>query len=189
MENLNSHEKKKLKRKMRQEQEEKESGRAKRKKMIKNVGILSTLIIAIGAIGLSMFQGVEEGPKIQITPERYDFGSVRVSGGEVTKLMTVKNIGKDDLKITRMESSCGCTSASMVVDGIEGPRFSMASHGTNPTGWSVTLEPGETTQLKVYYDPTVHRDMRGPVTRTVTIFSNDPISYGKNVVISANQVS
>ncbi len=110
-----------------------------------------------------------------------------VAEGTVTTLMTVKNVGKSDLIINNMDSSCGCTSARLIVDGKEGPKFSMSSHGTNPKDWSATLAPGETAQLKVYYDPTVHRDLRGPVTRTITIFSNDP-ERGKEVRISANQI-
>ncbi len=72
-----------------------------------------------------------------------------------------------DLIIDNMDSSCMCTSASVIYNGKEGPKFNMAMHG-NPKGWSVTIPPGDEAQLKIYYDPNAHKELRGPVTRTVS---------------------
>ena len=51
------------------------------------------------------------------------------------------------------------------------------------------IGPDETAQLKIYYDPTVHRNLRGPVTRIITIYTNDPINPQKDVRIDVNQVA
>jgi len=126
-------------------------------------------------------------PVIEITPVYHDFGDVSLAGGKVKTVMTIKNTGGSDLVIKDMETSCGCTSASITKDGVEGPVFGMRMHG-NPTGWSVTLKPGETALLNVYYDPRVHPDLRGAVTRTISIYSNDPVDFKKDVRIEVNQV-
>ena len=128
-------------------------------------------------------------PIIVIAPTTYDFGEVSQKKGKVTTLFDLKNEGGSDLVINKLDTSCGCTSASIVLKGQEGPLFAMAGHGTqNPTDWSLTIPPGETAQLKVYYDPDVHKDFRGPATREVSIFSNDPIDFEKKVTVELNQV-
>jgi hypothetical protein len=130
----------------------------------------------------------EDSPKILIEPTLHDFGDVSFAGGAVKTVMTIKNEGGSDLVINEMDTSCGCTTASVTKDGIEGPVFGMKMHGTNLVGWSEILKPGETAQLNIYYDPTVHPDLRGPVTRTVSVFSNDPVEFQNEVRIEVNQV-
>ncbi len=130
-----------------------------------------------------------DSPVIVVEPNTYDFGDVSVAGGKVFALADVKNEGKSDLIIDGLSTSCGCTSASLVVNGVEGPIFTMPGHGEkNPTGWSAAIAPGKTAKLKIYYDPTVHPDLRGPVTRTVSISSNSPVDFELKVKIEANQV-
>lgn len=124
-------------------------------------------------------------PRIELTEERYDFGNVSEAGGEVATTFTVMNAGAEDLVITNLLTSCGCTSATLTVDGQEGPRFGMHN---NPTDWSATISAGDEAVLTVYYDPTVHPDLRGPVTREITIFSNDPVNFQQRVKITLEQV-
>lgn len=131
----------------------------------------------------------DERPIISISPDFHDFGDVSQKKGTVTTFFEIKNEGKTDLVIDRLDSSCGCTSASIVYQGEEGPIFMMAGHGEeNPTDWQVVIPSGEKAQLKVYYDPDVHPDFRGTATRTVSIYSDDPIDFQKKVTIELNQV-
>jgi hypothetical protein len=130
----------------------------------------------------------EDRPQLVIYPKAYDLGNVSVSGGVVTTLVHLTNKGKTNLVIDDMETSCGCTSASIVYDGVEGPLFNMREHGNNPVGWSVSIRPGDTAILKVIYDPMVHPDLRGTVTRLVTIYSNDPIDPQTTFKLRLNQV-
>jgi hypothetical protein len=101
--------------------------------------------------------------------------------------MTIRNKGISDLILKNMDSSCGCTSASVIYKGVEGPKFSMAMHGTNPKNWKQVIPAGDSAELKVYYNPNVHREMRGPFTRSIVIYSNDPKNRIKNVDISGVQ--
>lgn len=113
-------------------------------------------------------------PRLEVTPEVKDLGTIDYRQGIVTTQFTIENKGGSDLVITEMETSCGCTAASLIVNGVEGPRFGMRGHGDWPTGWSATLKPGEQAQLKVTYDPNAHGIYVGSFDRIVLIRSNDP---------------
>lgn len=126
-----------------------------------------------------------DSPKISLEPLSYDFGDVSQAEGVVTKIFKLQNTGQSDLEINNLLSSCGCTTAAIVVDGEEGPRFGMHN---NPKDWSTIIKPGETADLKVYYDPNTHADFRGPATREITVFSNDPVDFEKSIKIKLNQV-
>ncbi len=131
----------------------------------------------------------EDRPIIVIEPSSIDFGDVSVAGREVYRSFVLRNDGKSSLTVTGMDSSCGCTTAALVLDGVESPRFGMAGHGLEtPADWSVILPPGKEAELRVYYNPQIHPDLRGPVTRTITVFSDDPVNFGEKVRIEANQV-
>lgn len=128
-------------------------------------------------------------PIISLSPESLDLGDVSQKKGKISQVFSLKNEGKTALVINKLDSSCGCTSAAVVYQGKEGPLFAMTGHGTeNPTDWQVTIPAGQTAQVKVYYDPNVHQELRGPVTREIMVFSNDPIDFEKKVSIELNQV-
>lgn len=130
-----------------------------------------------------------ERPIIAISPALKDIGDVSQKGGVATTFFELKNEGKKDLVIDRLETSCGCTSASIIYQEKEGPLFAMPGHGIeNPTDWQITIPAGQTAQLKVYYDPNIHKDFRGPATREIYVFSNDPLDFEKSVSIDLNQV-
>ncbi|MDO8436215.1 MAG: DUF1573 domain-containing protein [bacterium] len=127
-------------------------------------------------------------PIISLSPESFDFGDVSQKNGVVTTLFEIKNEGKADLIIDKLDSSCGCTSASVIFQGVEGPRFAMAGHGIeSPKDWKITIPAGQTAQLKVYYDPSVHADFRGYAIREISVFSNDPIDFERKVIVELTQ--
>lgn len=131
----------------------------------------------------------EDAPQIQLSETQRDLGEIGQSQGEVSTDFSITNQGQTDLVIDKLSSSCGCTSAAIVYLDEEGPRFTMPGHGTeNPVGWSVAIKPGGTATLRVYYDPTVHPDLVGAVTRTVSIFSNDPVEFESKITITLDQV-
>ncbi|HID27166.1 MAG TPA: DUF1573 domain-containing protein, partial [Methanosarcinales archaeon] len=103
----------------------------------------------------------------------------------VPTVYSVKNEGNTDLIIESISTSCGCTQASLEVNGIKSPYFGMHN---NPTNWSQKLLPGEIGELEVIYDPNHHPEFRGYATRIIYIKSNDPIDFQKEVRIEFNQV-
>jgi hypothetical protein len=115
----------------------------------------------------------KERPQIAVEPERYDLGRVSIAAGVVSRSFELRNEGKADLVIEGISTSCGCTTAQLVVGGVESPIFGMHE---NPE-WSGVLAPGESGELRVFFDPAHHGpEGTGPFTRFVLIESNDPIN-------------
>lgn len=129
-------------------------------------------------------------PKLAVAENKIDMGKVSQRDGIATTEFVIKNEGKSNLIIDKLSSSCGCTSGSVVYQGEEGPKFSMPGHGNKEPdpAWQVAIAPGDEAKVKVYYDPSVHPDLTGPVTRTVSIISNDPVDFEAKLTINLEQV-
>jgi hypothetical protein len=184
-------ERKELRKKKRVEQQErmrKEREKIEKRSGYMKFGALAVILILAGFFLLNRDAATAQAPKILVAPIFYDFGDVSLAGGVVSTVMTIKNEGGSDLVLNDMDSSCGCTTASVSKDEKEGPVFGMRMHGTNPVGWSETLKSGETALLNIYYDPEVHPELRGPVTREIALFSNDPKNSVQVIRIDVNQV-
>lgn len=184
-------ERKKLKKKKRLGQREarrREQEKLEKKNSILKYGVIAIIVIVAAFYLFNRDSNLAEAAVIKLDPTGYNFGDVSVRGGVVKTVMTIKNEGGSELVINDMDSSCGCTSATITKDGLEGPVFGMKMHGTNPVGWSETVKPGETAQLNIYYNPMVHPDMRGPVTRAISLYSNDPRRKVTVARVEVNQV-
>jgi hypothetical protein len=130
-----------------------------------------------------------DAPKIEMNEVDRDLGIVSQKLGVVSTDFEFENAGKSDLVIKQLSSSCGCTSAAIFYEGKVGPTFTMAGHGKeNPTDWEVAIKPGDSAILRVFYDPSTHGDFTGAVTRTVSVFSNDPVEFETKVIITLEQV-
>lgn len=159
----------------------------RQKKRIRNYGVIIIIVLAI--TGFFYWRSIppKNSAIIEIEPSSYDFGMVSQAEGVISATIGITNKGNEPLIINKIDTSCGCTSAAVIYKGVEGPRFSMAMHGTNPKDWRQVIQPGEAAELKVYYDPNVHKELRGSVRRSVFIYSNDPRDNVKEIAISANQ--
>lgn len=122
--------------------------------------LLTLAILAIGSVavwfGLKGSQPAEVNiatGELTVSSSLVDFGDINQSGGVVSAAIEVSNTGEGGLEIHRVSTSCGCTTATM---------------DTSP------LAPGEQRILTVAFDPMVHPDQSGPITRVVYIQSSDP---------------
>jgi hypothetical protein len=178
-------------RKLRKEEKQTAQKRAKRKKAflrwsLRSVaGILPLVILYVVFLHKP---DVSNAGILRMAKLQHNFGFIPVRGGIASTEIPLVNIGEGPLTITALDSSCGCTTASIINHGVEGPSFGMAGHGSNPKNWQTVINPGEQAVLKVYYNPTVHPDLRGPVTRVVTIYSDDPENPQQEVRIKVNQI-
>jgi hypothetical protein len=127
-----------------------------------------------------------------IGKKNFNFGTIGQSDGVVFTTFEFTNQGQSDLIIDKLSTSCGCTLAAIVYQGQEGPTFTMPGHGKdNPQNWSVAIKPGDTAQVKVYYDPNAHGQQQEPslaITRTISIFSNDPVDFEQQLRIDLEQI-
>jgi len=129
-----------------------------------------------------------ERPIIVVTPSRKELGNISQKNGVVTTFFDIKNNGKKPLIINKMETSCGCTSASIIYQGKEGLKFGM-DMGQEIPKLKISILPGESAKLKVYYDPSFHKNFQGYAIRTISISSNDPINFETKVQIDFTQVN
>lgn len=130
-------------------------------------------------------------PNIEIINPHFNFGTISQSEGIVSTTFTIENTGGNDLIIENLDSSCMCTTANIIYKGQEGPIFGMSMHGGNPEDYSLTIPPGESAQLKVYYDPMAHGKQEKAeqrIVREITIVSNDPDDFQTKVKIELKQI-
>lgn len=110
----------------------------------------SLLIMMTLLIGLPMVASAQEDSAAKIVPKEteHDFGVFKESDGDVSHVFVVKNEGKSPLVITRVISSCGCTT---------------------PTFTKEPIAPGKSGEIKVVYNPT---GRVYPFVKTVSVYSN-----------------
>lgn len=99
----------------------------------------------------------------------YDFGSVSMAKGKVSKTFEIKNTVANPLVIEKIYTSCMCTSASLVTSEREFGPFGMPGHGLVPKA-NATLNPGGTAKINVVFDPAAHGPAGvGPIERVIFV--------------------
>lgn len=88
-------------------------------------------VLAVSIASESAFAQIEKS--LKFIPEEVNFGNIRETDGAVTKIVRAVNISQDSTFIISARTSCGCSEAQF--DGR-------------------MLAPGDTTTVKITYDPT-----------------------------------
>lgn len=137
--------------------------------------LVSIVVLGLGIVFVTKTQPQElkksEAAMIEVMDEmEHDWGEIDIFGGTVEKVFQIKNSGTGDLTVTNFITSCMCTEARVLINGGRSPIFGMHSR----SGWSVTIEPGQTADVEVVFDPMAHGpDAVGPITRFVSFETND----------------
>lgn len=105
----------------------------------------------------------EDNAYIRIDEHLIKLGDIK-KGGTKTFEVPIKNIGKKDLVINGVRSTCSCITTELT---------------------SKRIAPGEEAVLKGEFNT---ENRQGEITRTITIISNDPYKSYFNVTIFANIV-
>jgi rhodanese-related sulfurtransferase len=110
----------------------------------------------------------EANLSVSISPSTKDLGTV-IYGDVATVEFTLSNFTPQPLSITKVSTSCGCTSAEVENE---------------------SLEPYESTTVHVSFDPAVHKDDTdlGELTRTIYIDTDNPNFSQITSTITANVV-
>ncbi|MFA5987596.1 MAG: DUF1573 domain-containing protein [Candidatus Paceibacterota bacterium] len=130
-----------------------------------NKGILAVVLITVSLLGLMWW-----GSNIQKTAgaitgktsvlfadeKSYDFGTISMANGDVTKDFVIKNVTNKDINIPSLVTSCMCTTAFIVKPDktVKGP-FGMPGMGYVPPANEV-IKPGEGRVIRIVYDPNAH---------------------------------
>lgn len=144
-----------------------------------NKKIVITILFIVGLLGLMWWGRVTPKPAGTATGEKsvltvaekmYDFGTIRMANGNVTKDFTVMNPGTTDILVPSLETSCMCTKAFIVrSDGSTKGPFGMKNMGYVPPA-NETIKAGESRIIRVVYDPNAHGPAGvGPIDRFITL--------------------
>lgn len=146
------------------------------KKILVSLVVATLLLIGGGAFFLMKTMTAEpisasESVKVAAVERNFDWGEIRINGGNATKTFLIKNDGTDNLKLYNIKTSCTCTKAQVEIEGVKSPLFSM--HSTS--SWRGEVLPGREAKLTVIFDPAFHGPSGiGPITRLVSVDTNDP---------------
>jgi len=108
-------------------------------------------------------------PKISLDKKDYFFGKIE-KGQMVTTKFTVKNIGKDTLKINSVQAACNCINHKLV-------------SGKDNAAVTFVL-PGKSATLELTYNP----QSKGKARDVVTLFTNDPSNKRVPIALTADVV-
>lgn len=148
--------------------------------------LVATFLIAAGLIlGLPYLNQEKGGQgRIEVAPLEYDAGTVSMAEGLVKYTYEIKNAGEGDLKISKIWTSCMCTTAKLRVEERESPEFGMHD---NPVFWSEKIVPGQTAYLDVVFDPAYHGPQgTGRIVRAIYLLTDDPQNKTSQVRLIAN---
>ena len=137
--------------------------------------IVVTILLLAGMVFIGTKNGatpnVTSSDQIEIATDstKYDWGNIEYSDGIVSKIFNIKNNSDSILKLYNVTTSCMCTTAQLVTPNNKSGKFGMNTKSTAV----FEVNPGETAQLVVEFDPAFHGPSGvGAINRTVTINTN-----------------
>jgi len=146
--------------------------------------IIGVVIITFFILGMSVFlladdtkssqNVVSENARAEIVePTSFDWGTIPINGGNVTKSFALKNTGTESLRLFNVKTSCHCTVATLTIDNKTSEEFGMSGF----SDWVGEVKPNNEAKLTVIFDPAFHGPQGiGPVTRYVSVETNDKAS-------------
>jgi hypothetical protein len=96
------------------------------------------------------------GPRIQFNTENYAAGT-NLAGDLIRYTFVVTNSGDETLVLSDVKPSCGCTTVGATTPG-------------SATTWTHEIAPGQTGVIPIQI---ITSNLRGQITKTVTVTSND----------------
>lgn len=109
---------------------------------------------------------------VTFDPSDYDFGTISMKNGLVTKVFSVTNNKSDPVKLSELYTSCMCTEAKIRIGQQEFGPFGMLGHGAMKM-LNQPLAPGQEAQVEVTFDPKAHGPSGiGIIERTVSLQSD-----------------
>lgn len=154
--------------------------------------VAGAAVLVLGIISLvprSPAPDAMSGGVLTVEESSWNFGTIPMSEGIVTKDVQVSNGSSEPVTITNLETSCMCTTAQVIhEDGRKSSMKGMVGHGTT-SNISETINPGEIATIQVRFDPNAHGPLAtGPIMRSVTLSTNSTrqgdisLSFSGNVI-------
>lgn len=157
--------------------------------------LIGIILITVLILGVTVYIGSQIGNTTQVSADnqvetqidesRYDWGTIDINGGIVSKSFTIENNGSTPLKLYDVKTSCMCTTAQLKTPDASSKKFGMHEKSRN----IFEVAPGEKAELLVEFDPAYHGPSGvGPISRTVTMNTNDASRPTLSFQLSANVI-
>ena len=156
------------------------------------IGIVAGAVVFAGIIWIARPDANDKGAAVvpssngvlNVEEQSFDFGSISMAAGKVTHRFSVKNTGADLVNISKMYTSCMCTTSVLQKGDKKFGPYGMPGHGFIPK-MNAQVDPGEEVFVDVTFDPAAHGPAGvGRIDRVVILENN----AGENIElqISAN---
>ncbi|MDO8560138.1 MAG: DUF1573 domain-containing protein [bacterium] len=123
---------------------------------IATIGVLLAALVGLAQWGQRGTASAAASPSpLTVTPAAFDFGQVSMAAGVVSRRITVSNPGTTPVKVTKLYTSCMCTTARLQTNGRTVGPFGMPGHGVVPR-ISEVITPGQQATLEVTFNPAAH---------------------------------
>jgi len=139
--------------------------------------IITVILTVLIVVGLSkdkqQSSGASKPSQLQSAEESYDFGTISMARGKVSKVFTFKNNTTQTIVAEKLYTSCMCTEATLIKNGQNFGPFSMPAHGFIPE-INENIDAGQEAQIEVVFDPAAHGPAGvGPIERQVILETSD----------------
>lgn len=111
---------------------------------------------------------------LQATENDYDFGTISMKNGKVSRIFEIKNTSPEPVTIEKVYTSCMCTQA-VITDNSNKTlgTFSMPGHGGGSSKANISVNAGESIKVEAIFDPAAHGPSGvGVANRTVYLENN-----------------
>ncbi|MEK9173107.1 MAG: DUF1573 domain-containing protein [Patescibacteria group bacterium] len=150
----------------------------KQKNIIIFAAIILVALIGIGALSRNSSGNskvpVQSAGMLNTLEEDFDFGTISMKNGNVSKVFELKNEGPESIFISKVYTSCMCTAAKVTdAKGVTSGPYGMPGHGGGISKANVEVGPGETVKVEAIFNPAAHGPSGvGLANRTVFIETN-----------------
>lgn len=133
----------------------------------KNI-VIFTAIIPLAFVGIIFLSKGDNGGRDLNPPtqsasilsafeKNFDFGTIAMKNGDVSKTFELKNEGPEPVVISKVYTSCMCTTAKITdAKGKKYGVFGMPGHGGGTSKANIEVGAGETIQVEAIFDPAAH---------------------------------
>ncbi|MEK7457898.1 MAG: DUF1573 domain-containing protein [Patescibacteria group bacterium] len=150
--------------------------------LIISILLITTLLligVAYGFTKVSQKQVVppSAGALVEVDKTSVDWGQIQYNGGKVKATYRITNNGTETLKLYGATTSCACTIGTITTNGQISPPFGMHA----PLTTTIEVSPGKDAIVEALFDPAFHGPGGiGPISRTITVQTNDPLNQTLN---------
>lgn len=128
------------------------------------IGVIAAILVLGGLIWIARPDSSQNNNIVSVSSSgtltvqeanNYDFGTISMSAGKVKHQFKVKNTSSEAVVVSKMYTSCMCTTAELIAGGKQFGPYGMPGHSAIPKIQG-TINPNEEATVEVVFDPAAH---------------------------------